>query len=58
MDSRVKLGFWLRQLVKFTKMKNTERGIDFVGRMGRLQVIFGYTEFGILVVNQVKMSNI
>lgn len=27
--------FWLRQLVKFIKMEKTERGIDFVGSMGR-----------------------
>lgn len=31
----MKLRFQLRQLVKFTKMENTERGIDFVGRMER-----------------------
>lgn len=34
MDLRIKLRFWLRQLVKFTEMEKTER-IDFVGKMVR-----------------------
>lgn len=35
LDSRMKLSVWLRHLVKFTELRRTERGIDFVGRMGR-----------------------
>lgn len=39
-------------------MEKTERGIDFVGRIGRWWVIFGYIEFGVFVDYSSEMSNI
>lgn len=40
LDSRMKLRFSLRQLVKFTKMEKTERRIDFVGKNGEMSYIW------------------
>jgi len=56
-DSRMKLRFWLRQLVKFTEMEKTEKN-GFCRKKWGDELYLDVLSLGYLCIIQVKMSSI